>query len=206
MLPFSPQHLPEELRDPRVLEAMERVPRALFVPESARSEADRDIALAIGHGQTISQPYIVAYMTAALAVRPGQRVLEVGTGSGYQAAILAAMGVEVFSVELIPELSARAARALAQLDLLQRVHLRIGDGRHGWSLHAPYDGIVCAAAPTSLPVAFVEQARIGARIVVPIGPRHEQELRVLERGADALRQVSRLAVRFVPLVKPEAAA
>jgi protein-L-isoaspartate(D-aspartate) O-methyltransferase len=206
MLPFSPQLLPEELRDQRVLEAMERIPRRLFVPEDSRDEAERDVALAIGYGQTISQPYIVAYMTAGLAVSPGQRVLEIGTGSGYQTAILAAMGVQVYSVELIPELSRRAASALEELHLTERVHLRVGDGRFGWTQHAPYDGILCTAAPLSLPLSLIEQAKVGARIVVPIGARDQQLLRVLERGQDSLKELRHLAVRFVPLVRPEAEA
>jgi protein-L-isoaspartate(D-aspartate) O-methyltransferase len=203
MLPFSPQLLPEDLRDPRVLDAMERIPRRLFVPETHRSEAERDVALAIGHGQTISQPYIVAYMSAGLGIGPGARVLEIGTGSGYQTAVLAAMGVEVFSVELIPELSKRARSALAELDLLAQVHLKIGDGRHGWASEAPFDGVLCTAAPMAIPPALVEQVRIGGRLVLPIGPRPDQELKVLERREGALVEVKRLAVRFVPLVKPE---
>jgi protein-L-isoaspartate(D-aspartate) O-methyltransferase len=203
MLPFPPQLLPEELRDQRVLDAMERIPRQLFVPEASREEAERDVALSIGFGQTISQPYIVAYMTANLGLSPGRKVLEVGTGSGYQTAVLAQMGVEVYSVELIPELSRRAEHALRELHLMDRVHLRIGDGRHGWAAHAPFDGILCTAAPLTLPTDLIEQARIGARLVVPVGPRDQQLLRVLERRADELVEIRHLAVRFVPLVRPE---
>jgi protein-L-isoaspartate(D-aspartate) O-methyltransferase len=179
------------------------IPRELFVPEARREEAERDVALAIGYGQTISQPYIVAYMSAGLAVGPGARVLEVGTGSGYQAAVLAAIGVEVFSIELIPELSRRAREVLSELGLISRVHLKVGDGRFGWASQAPFDGVLCAAAPVMIPLALVEQVRIGGRLVLPIGPRPDQELKVLERSADALVEVKRLAVRFVPLVKPE---
>lgn len=195
--------LPEELRDPRVLSAMERVPRAAFIPEESRAEAGQDIALSIGFGQTISQPFVVAFMSAALRLRPGARVLEIGTGSGYQTAVLAAMGMEVYSVELIPELSLRAADVLAKLELSARTHLRIGDGRHGWAAHAPYEGIVVAAAPEHIPPALIEQLGVGGRLVIPVGGAEAQELRVLERGEQSMRLVKTLPVRFVPLVKPE---
>jgi protein-L-isoaspartate(D-aspartate) O-methyltransferase len=203
VLPFSPQLLPEDLRDQRVLDAMERIPRKLFVPEASQEEAERDIALAIGYGQTISQPYIVAYMTAALGVGPGSRVLEIGTGSGYQTAVLAAIGAEVYSIELIPELSKRAQAALTTLELMARVHLKVGDGRFGWAIEAPFDAVVCTAAPTSMPIALVEQVRVGGRLVLPLGARPDQELKVLERQEGSLVEVKRLGVRFVPLVKPE---
>jgi protein-L-isoaspartate(D-aspartate) O-methyltransferase len=203
MLPFSPSQLPQDLRDERVLSAMERVPRAAFVPEESRGEAEQDVALAIGYGQTISQPYIVAYMTAGLRVKPGDRVLEIGTGSGYQTAILAEMGLEVYSVELIPELKERAEKTLRSLGLADRVHLKIGDGRHGWPQHAPFDGVLVTAAPEKIPPSLVEQMKVGAKLVIPIGPRSAQELLVLERRHDELREVKKLSVRFVPLVKPD---
>lgn len=203
MLPFSPSLLPDDFRDQRVLDAMEQVPRHRFVPECSEEEAKRDVALSIGFGQTISQPYIVAYMTAGLSVVPAARVLEIGTGSGYQTAVLAALGMEVYSVELIPELSRRAASVLSALGYLDRVRLRVGDGRHGWAREAPFDGILCTAAPLTIPPALIEQLKIGARLVVPVGPRNEQLLRVLERRADALHEIRHLNVRFVPLVRPE---
>lgn len=203
MLPFSPHLLPEDMRDQRVLDAMERIPRWRFVPEASEEEAERDVALSIGYGQTISQPYIVAYMTAGLALKARDRVLEIGTGSGYQTAILAAMGMEVYSIELIPELSRRAAEVLRELELLDRVHLKIGDGRFGWAAEAPFDGILCTASPSSVPLALIEQIEVGRRLVVPVGPPNQQELRVLERQAGSLRELRRIAVRFVPLVRPE---
>lgn len=203
MLPFSPSQLPIGLRDERVLGAMERVPRAAFVPGAGREEVERDVALSIGHGQTISQPFIVAYMTAGLALKPGMRVLEIGTGSGYQTAILAEMGVEVFSIELIPELHARARETLQKLGLLDRVHLRLGDGRHGWAAHAPFDGVIVTAAPEKIPPALIEQLKLGGRIAIPVGASPSQELRILAREANRLREIFALSVRFVPLVKPE---
>lgn len=203
MLPFSPSALPVGLRDERVLGAMERVPRIAFVPGGGRGDAERDVALSIGHGQTISQPFIVAYMTAGLALKPGMRVLEIGTGSGYQTAVLAEMGVEVFSVELIPELRARAEQTLRRLGLLDRVHLKLGDGRHGWAAHAPYDGVIVTASPEKIPPALLEQLKIGGRMAIPIGASASQELLILEREADRLREIFALSVRFVPLVKPD---
>jgi protein-L-isoaspartate(D-aspartate) O-methyltransferase len=203
MLPFSPSSLPADLRDERMLAAMERVPRSAFVPEEVRAEADHDVALSIGFGQTISQPYIVAYMTAGLGVKPGARVLEIGTGSGYQTAILAEMGVEVYTVEVIPELRARAESVLRSLGLMTRVHMRVADGRHGWAAHAPYDGVLVTAAPETIPPALLEQMKVGARLVIPVGKKVSQELLVLERQQDRLVEIKALSVRFVPLVKPE---
>lgn len=180
---------------------MERVPRSRFVPAHLESEANLDVALPIGLGQTISQPFIVAYMTAGLKVGPGSKVLEVGTGSGYQAAILSAMGVDVYTVEVLPELARRAKAALDELGLGSRVHFRIGDGWHGWPAMAPFDGIICTAAPPRIPPALIEQLAPSGRLVIPIGPRETQQLHVLERSGDTLEEVARLAVRFVPLVR-----
>ncbi len=201
MIPFPPASLPASVRDPRVLEAMEVIPRARFLPDDVRAEADRDVALPIGHGQTISQPFVVAYMTGALNVGPGAKVLEIGTGSGYQAAILAEMGVDVWSIEAIPELSRRAGKVLDELGLSSRVHLRVGDGWHGWPSAAPFDGILCAAAPLKMPIAFLEQAKDGARIVIPLGAKESQVLRVIEKRGTELLDICQLAVRFVPLVR-----
>jgi protein-L-isoaspartate(D-aspartate) O-methyltransferase len=167
MLPFAPKHLPEGFRSERVLDAIERVPRDRFVPEPMREDAARDIALPIGFGQTISQPFIVAYMTAGLNAHPGSRILEVGTGSGYQTAVLAALGLEVFTIELIPELSERAKKALEELGLAERVHFKVGDGWHGWLSEMPFDGIICTAAPARMPPALLEQVRVGGRLVIP---------------------------------------
>lgn len=200
-LPFPVERLPVALRDPRVLEAMAKVPRARFVSEDLGEEAEADVALPIGFGQTISQPYVVAYMTAALRVSPGHRVLEIGTGSGYQAAVLATMGVEVYTVELLPALAERARRLVDDLGLATRVHFKVGDGWHGWPAGAPYDGVICTAAPTSIPPALIEQLGLGRRLVIPVGPTGAQTLRVLEKGETGLTEQHKLAVAFVPLVR-----
>lgn len=205
-LPFHAERLPEALRDPRVLEAMRQVPRAPFVPEPYRTAAEEDVALPIGLGQTISQPYVVAYMSAGLAVRPGQRVLEVGTGSGYQTAILAAMEVEVYTIELLPELSARAKETLDALGLGARVHFRVGDGWHGWRDAAPFDGIICTAAPAVLPAELLGQLREGGRLVIPVGPPGEQTLRIMERSGAGFELLHQLPVAFVPLVRADVGA
>lgn len=202
-LPFLAERLPAALRDARVLEAMHLVPRALFVPEPHREAAGEDIALPIGLGQTISQPYVVAYMTAALRVGPGDRVLEIGTGSGYQSAILAAMKVEVYTMELRAPLAERARETVESLGLGGRVHFRVGDGWHGWAQAAPFDGIICTAAPSHIPPALIEQLREGGRLVIPVGPPGDQTLRVLEKSPAGLVEHHQLAVAFVPLVRAE---
>lgn len=201
MLPFSPSQLPPELRDPRVLEAMEAVPREAFVPEEVRHLAAQDEAIPIGYGQTISQPFLVAYMTAALRVRPGSRVLEIGTGSGYQTAVLAALGAKVYTIEVIPELSRRAREVMERLGMAGSVEFRVGDGRHGWPTEAPFDAVLCAASASTIPPAFVEQLKPGGRLVLPVGTS-TQVLRVLRREQAGLAELSRLHVRFVPLVRP----
>jgi protein-L-isoaspartate(D-aspartate) O-methyltransferase len=201
LLPFAPHHIPPAFRDQRVLEAMERVPRARFVPAHLQEEANLDVALPIGLGQTISQPFVVAYMTGALRLGPGQRVLEIGTGSGYQTAILAQMGLEVFTVEVHAELALRARIILTELGLADRVHFRVGDGWHGWPSGEPYDGILCTASPDRMPPALIEQLRDGGRLVIPIGRKEQQTLVVLERHGAELLELARLPVRFVPLLR-----
>jgi protein-L-isoaspartate(D-aspartate) O-methyltransferase len=182
-----------------VLRAMAAVPRERFVPASEAGRASANVPLPIGHGQTISAPDVVGWMTQALGVGPGDRVLDVGTGSGYQAAVLAALGCRVLGVEIVPELAAAAAERLASLGWV--IPVRVGDGRLGWPAEAPFDGIVAAAAPLSIPPALVEQLRAGARLVIPVGPPAAQRLVVTTRredgGADVLES---LAVRFVPMV------
>jgi len=153
---------------PLVLEAMRTVPRHRFVPDDVLGMAYDDHALPIGFGQTISQPYIVALMSEALAVEPGDKVLEIGTGSGYQAAVLAAMGADVYTIEIVPELAARAAARLDELGY--EVAARTADGYFGWEEHAPFDGIIVTAAPDHLPQPLVSQLAPGARMVIPIGP------------------------------------
>ena len=170
------------MRDPRVLAALRAVPRHRFVPEAYREGAYDDGPLPIGQGQTISQPYIVAVMTEQLRPEPGDRVLEIGTGSGYQAAVLARLVARVYSIEIVPELAERARATLAELGVAN-VEVFTGDGYRGLPEHAPFDGIVVTAAPPEVPQPLLDQLALGGRLVVPVG-RRDQELRVLERTAD----------------------
>ncbi|MFQ5876954.1 MAG: protein-L-isoaspartate(D-aspartate) O-methyltransferase [Acidobacteriota bacterium] len=185
------------IRDPRVLEAMRRVPRHLFVPEPWRSRAYEDGPLPIGEGQTISQPYIVAFMTEALRPRSTDRILEVGTGSGYQAAVLASIVARVFTVEILPGLGEQARRLLHELNY-DNVEVRIGDGHAGWPEHAPFDAIIVTAAPEEVPPALIDQLVTGGRLVIPVG-RREQHLIRLTRTAEGVERETLLPVRFVPL-------
>jgi protein-L-isoaspartate(D-aspartate) O-methyltransferase len=189
------------IRDERVLTAVEQVPRHLFVPPSLRGEAEADKPLPIGFGQTISQPYIAAFMTEALQLAGAERVLEVGTGSGYQTALLASLAGQVYSIEIVPELAARAAEVLLGPMRLANVHLRVGDGRRGWPEEAPFDRILVTAAPASVPEALEAQLGPGGRMVIPVGPDPElQNLRLYQRGNDGVSAtVDLLPVRFVPL-------
>jgi len=189
------------IRDPRVLDAMRRVPRHAFVRDRDVGAAYGDHPLDIGFGQTISQPYIVGYMTEALALAPASRVLEIGTGSAYQTAVLAEVAAEVFTIEIVPEHAERAARLLQALGYAN-VRVRTGDGYAGWPDAAPFDGIIVTAAPDHVPPALVDQLRPGGRLVIPIG-RIEQDLVVFTRTPEGLREEDRLAVRFVPLVRDE---
>jgi protein-L-isoaspartate(D-aspartate) O-methyltransferase len=188
-----------DVRDAGVLEALARVPRDRFVPEAARDEAYADRPLPIGHGQTISQPYIVAYMTEALRVERSHRVLEIGTGCGYQTAVLAELAREVYSIEVIPALAAGARERLAALGY-KNVEIAEGDGHHGWPEHAPYDRVLVAAAAESVPPALVEQLVDTGILVIPVGTRN-QELRVLQKHGTRVDLLATLAVRFVPLVR-----
>ncbi|HEX5041851.1 MAG TPA: protein-L-isoaspartate(D-aspartate) O-methyltransferase [Candidatus Polarisedimenticolaceae bacterium] len=186
------------IRDPAVLAAMRRVPRERFVPDSDRAFAYTDGPLSIGFGQTISQPYIVALMTELLCPHPGMRVLEIGTGSGYQTAVLAECAGEVFSVEIVPELSQRAARVLHELGH-GNVHFRVGDGSLGWPEHAPYEGILAAAAPAAVPRALLDQLSVGGRLVLPVGAGEDQRLLRILRTRDGFQQDTVAPVRFVPM-------
>lgn len=189
------------IRDRRVLNAMSRVPRDRFVPAERRSAAYADAALPIGRGQTISQPYIVAYMTELLEPAQGLRVLEVGTGSGYQAAVLAACDMEVWSVERLPELQDRAADALRETGLADRVHLRVGDGARGWPEEAPFDRVVVTAAAPEVPAALLDQLAAPGVLVAPVGGPELQRIVRVRRDADGDLSVQTLeAARFVPLV------
>jgi len=189
------------IRDPRVLRAMAEVPRHLFVPPALRRDAEANRPLPIGQGQTISQPFIVAYMTEALALGGSERVLEVGTGSGYQAAILALLAREVFSIEIVPELAAAAAELLLRTLALPNVRLRAGDGHRGWPEAAPFDRVLVTAAPAEIPPALIAQLAPGGRLVVPVGADPEvQQLELVVRGVDGVTTTTHLIpVRFVPL-------
>jgi protein-L-isoaspartate(D-aspartate) O-methyltransferase len=183
--------------DPVVLDAMRTVPRHLFVPEGDLARAYDDGPLAIGHGQTISQPFIVALMTELAQPTPASRVLEIGTGCGYQTAVLAACAREVWTVEIEAELSERAARTLASLGVVN-VHRRVGDGSLGWPEEAPFDAILVTAAPAEVPPALIAQLGEGSRLVIPLGTS-SQELFVFTRKDGELRRERSIAVRFVPL-------
>jgi protein-L-isoaspartate(D-aspartate) O-methyltransferase len=188
-----------DIDDPRVLAAMARVPRHEFVPTEIRAQAYRDYPLPIGHDQTISQPYIVAFMTQALRPGPGDRVLEIGTGSGYQAAVLAELVAEVYTVEIVAPLGERARADLGRLGY-RNVHVRIGDGYEGWAEHAPFDAIIVTCSPEDVPRPLVDQLREGGRMIIPVGdPRRGQQLYLLQkRGAEVSREAI-LPVRFVPM-------
>jgi protein-L-isoaspartate(D-aspartate) O-methyltransferase len=186
-----------DVRDPRVLAAMERVPRHLFMPEAVRSEAYRDHPVPIGYSQTISQPYIVGFMSEALDVRPEHRVLEIGTGSGYQAAILGELAREVYTIEIVEPLAESARATLMQLDY-KNVHVRAGNGYAGWPEQAPFDRIMVTAAPDEVPSALVEQLKVGGLMAIPVGTL-DQELRIMRRTADGMDTLTTLPVRFVPM-------
>ena len=184
---------------PRVLEAMGTVPRHEFVPPEISELAYADSPLPIGHGKTISQPFIVALMVELLDIQPEDRVLEVGTGLGYHAAVLASLADAVHTVELIPELAEAAARSLARSGIAN-VTVRAGDGGRGWKEHAPFDKISAAAAPEHVPPALIEQLRPGGRLVLPLGPHDEQTLVLVTKDEDGKMQTSRiLPVRFSAL-------
>lgn len=185
--------------DERVLEAMRRVPRHVFVPEPYRDEAYADYPLPIGHGQTISQPFIVALMCSLLGLRGDEKVLEVGTGSGYQAAVLAHLAREVHTIERIPELAQEAARRLAELGL-ENVRVHIGDGTLGLPEEAPFDGILVAAAAPRVPQPLLEQLSEGGRLVAPVGRRGWQVLERWTRRGNGWERETYDSVAFVPLV------
>jgi len=193
-------HLDKESLDEQVLDAMRQVPRHLFVPRNSQADAYQNRPLAIGHGQTISQPYIVAIMTDLLKPESNHRVLEVGTGSGYQAAVMSTLTAEVFSLEIIEPLGNQASQLLQQLGY-QNVQVRIGDGYYGWEEHAPFDAIIVTAAANHVPPPLVKQLRPGGRMIIPVGSAFMvQQLVLIEKNLDGivtLKQI--LPVRFVPL-------
>ncbi|MGH9869236.1 MAG: protein-L-isoaspartate(D-aspartate) O-methyltransferase [Candidatus Polarisedimenticolia bacterium] len=185
------------VKDPEVLRAMRTVPRHAFVPEALQGAAHDDRPLPIGDGQTISQPYIVALMTELARPGKGRKVLEVGTGSGYQAAVLAEMQVDVYSIEILPELAKRGRAALEALGYAS-VHTRVGDGYAGWPEAAPFDAIVVTAAPDHVPQPLLDQLAPGGRLVIPVG-KDVQSLTVFTRTADGIIREDVLPVRFVPM-------
>lgn len=193
-------YLKKEALDPRVLEVMATVPRHEFVPDELKSYAYRNTPLPIGHGQTISQPYIVAIMTDLLTVKPDSKVLEIGTGSGYQAAIMAELVSQVFSIEIIKPLGELAADRLKRLGY-DKIKTKIGDGYYGWEEHAPFDAIIVTAAASHVPPPLIKQLKIGGRMIIPVGSQFmAQELLLIykeEGGKIITRQI--LPVRFVPL-------
>jgi protein-L-isoaspartate(D-aspartate) O-methyltransferase len=190
-----------DIRDPATLEAMRRVPRHLFVPEDRRRHAYQDRPVPIGYGQTISQPFLVAYMTETLQPRPGMRILEIGTGSGYQAAVLAEILGQVFTIEIVGEL-ARWGEANLRRAGYDHVWVRHADGYHGWEEHAPFDAIIVTAAADHIPPPLLAQLRDGGRMVIPVGsPFRTQTLMLVTRDGDSIVSQSLLPVRFVPLTR-----
>ncbi len=187
------------IADPRVLAAIAAVPRELFVPEELRPRAYDDCALPIGHGQTISQPFMVATICAALELDADARVLDVGAGSGYQAAVLAEIAAEVVTIERVPELADRAREALARAGY-GNVEVRIGDGTLGVPERAPFDGIAVAAAAPAVPETLYDQLAPGGRLVIPVGSLHDQWLEVVVRGENGPEVARSVPCRFVPLV------
>ena len=189
------------VRDRAVLVALQNVPRDKFVPPDLADQAYSDNPLPIGFGQTISQPYIVGYMSELLGLKPGQRVLEIGTGSGYQAAVLSLLAREVYSIEVIPELGTQARERLERLGY-RNVHVRVGDGYKGWPEEAPFDRILLTAAPKEIPQPLLDQLAPGGRLVAPVGPTYgAQEIIVVDKDAKGkLSRRTDLPVRFVPMV------
>jgi len=201
----DPEH---PVTDPRVLDAMREVPRHLFVPKRLVAKAYDDAELSIGKGQTISPPFIVAYMTQTMEPKPGDKVLEVGTGSGYQAAVLSRLAREVYTIEIVPALAKRAERTLRELGYAN-VTVRQGDGYRGWPEKAPFDAIIVTCAPDHIPAPLVEQLAMGGRLVIPVGVAKTgkwatQKLVVIRKTEKGLGEERRLSVRFLPM-KGEAA-
>lgn len=185
------------ITDQKVIAAMRRVPRHQFIPDYEAKDAYGDFPLPIGHAQTISQPYIVAYMTDALNLQPGEKVLEIGTGSGYQAAILAELGVHVFTIEIVKPLAQYARDNLSKLGYDQ-VMVRAGDGYQGWPEERPFDAIIITAAPDHIPSPLLEQLAVGGRLILPVGDQ-SQSLVLIRRNEEGYSQTELLSVRFVPM-------
>lgn len=191
------QIIPRGVRDPHVIQALRTVPRHKFVPETEAEEAYEDHPLPIGFGQTISQPYIVAFMTKALRLQPHERVLEIGTGSGYQAAILSHIVDKVFSIEIVEPLAERAKNTIQKLGMTNVV-VRAGDGYQGWPEEAPFDVIILTAAPDHIPQALLDQLAMGGRLILPLG-KYVQKLILMTRTQDGWQKEELLPVAFVPM-------
>ena len=194
------QLMPRGIKDERVLTAMAKVSREEFVPPDSRAASYEDGPLPIGYGQTISQPYIVAFMTEQLRSKPSDRVLEIGTGSGYQAAILAELAAEVYTIEIVEPLAKNAEVTLQRLGY-KNVHVKVGDGYSGWLEHAPFDAIIVTCAPDHVPQQLTDQLKDGGRMVIPVGERFAQQLYLLEKQNGRLRESAVLPVRFVPMTR-----
>ena len=195
---------PRGIDDPRTLQAMAKVARERFVPKELQARAYEDRPLPIGYGQTISQPFIVAFMTQELKPKPADRVLEIGTGSGYQAAVLAELVAEVYTIEIVKPLAQSAEARLRELGY-KNVHVKTGDGYKGWPEHAPFDAIIVTAAPDHIPQPLVEQLKEGGRMVIPVGGNFVQSLNVLEKRGGAVKQTAAIPVKFVPLTRERGA-
>ncbi len=188
------------IKDERVLAALAKVPREEFVPQDSRAASYDDGPLPIGYDQTISQPYIVAFMTEQLRPKPSDRVLEVGTGSGYQAAILAELVADVYTIEIVEPLAKNAEATLPRLGY-KNIHMKVGDGYKGWPEEAPFDAIIVTCAPDKVPQPLTDQLKDGGRMVIPVGERFAQQLYLLEKKNGQLKESVSLPVRFVPMMR-----
>ncbi|MDX1603680.1 MAG: protein-L-isoaspartate(D-aspartate) O-methyltransferase [Salinimicrobium sediminis] len=195
------QLIPRGIKNKAVLEAMRSVERHLMVPKDVQKHAYEDRPLPIGSGQTISQPFIVAFMTQAIQPEPGMKVLEIGTGSGYQAAVLAEIVDEVYTIETVEALGKKAEKTLTGMGY-KNIFYKIGDGYHGWEEHAPFDAIIVTAAPEEIPPRLIEQLKTGGKMVIPVGPSANQHLKLIEKKKNGkITSKELLPVRFVPFTR-----